>query len=336
MNIYQPAQGTLSGAPAFANFANPVAFLCGAIQAASRLGADQSAKLCVQYLAPIIKNRQYNFPPLGENLVVGAAARPNEVTYSEDWMRPDYVPPPANAPATPGSPPAARRSASGQSRRRPARVDAPRRRWLDDGPPAAPAPVPRRGGPAGGVGMVALAGCGWRGLNSIAVAGNRGARPRLVHDSGATARRGHPRAELPRAGRRRYGRQRHQDRAAGLACPADHQAQRRRRPAGQRDRDDRPNQPARFAAHRTGPTHRRPTQGQVEGGIADPAVVGRQLPVDRADARRDIAVAQRRWDRADSGHHPGAQHRIGRACRGPTQPDRAAGHVHRPCHRPDR
>ena len=105
MNIYQPAQGTLSGAPAFANFANPVAFLCGAIQAASRLGWDQSAKLCVQYLAPIIKNRQYNFPPLGENLVVGATARPNEVTYSEDWMRPDYVPPPANAPATPGFPP---------------------------------------------------------------------------------------------------------------------------------------------------------------------------------------------------------------------------------------
>ena len=47
----------------------------------------------MQYLAPIVKNRQYNFPPIGENLFVGAQARPNEVTYSEDWMRPDYVPP---------------------------------------------------------------------------------------------------------------------------------------------------------------------------------------------------------------------------------------------------
>ena len=46
-----------------------------------------------QYLAPIIKNRQYNFPPLGQNLFVGATGRPNEITYSEDWMRPDYVPP---------------------------------------------------------------------------------------------------------------------------------------------------------------------------------------------------------------------------------------------------
>lgn len=108
MNIYQPAQGTLSGAQAYNNFANPISFLCGAIQAASRLGAEQSAKLCVQYLAPIVKNRQYNFPPLGENLVVGAAARPNEVTYSEDWMRPDYVPQPsANTPAAVDVPPLA-------------------------------------------------------------------------------------------------------------------------------------------------------------------------------------------------------------------------------------
>nr|MDT0523874.1 mammalian cell entry protein [Streptomyces sp. DSM 41633] len=96
--IYQPAQGALTGALALNNFANPVQFLCGAVQAASRLGAEQSAKLCVQYLAPIVKNRQYNFLPLGENLIVGAGARPNEITYSEDWMRPDYRPAPPPEP----------------------------------------------------------------------------------------------------------------------------------------------------------------------------------------------------------------------------------------------
>jgi phospholipid/cholesterol/gamma-HCH transport system substrate-binding protein len=95
INIYQPAQAALTGALVVNNFANPITFLCGAIQAASRMGFQQSAKLCAQYLAPIIKNRQYNFPPLGENLFVGTSARPNEVTYSEDWMRPDYIPPPA-------------------------------------------------------------------------------------------------------------------------------------------------------------------------------------------------------------------------------------------------
>lgn len=92
-NIYQPAQGTLTGALSVNNFQNVISFLCGAVQAASRLGAEQAAKLCVQYLAPIIKNRQYNFPPIGVNPFVGTMARPNEVTYSEDWMRPDYVPP---------------------------------------------------------------------------------------------------------------------------------------------------------------------------------------------------------------------------------------------------
>lgn len=104
VNIYQPAQGTLTGILAANNFANPIQFLCGAIQAASRRGAEESAKLCVQYLAPIIKNRQYNFPPLGLNPFVGATARPNELTYSEDWLRPDYVPPaPPSVPAPPPS-----------------------------------------------------------------------------------------------------------------------------------------------------------------------------------------------------------------------------------------
>ncbi|MGV0737991.1 MCE family protein [Mycobacterium syngnathidarum] len=100
LNIYNPAQNALTGMLAVSNFNNPVSFLCGAIQAASRLGAEQSAKLCVQYLAPIIKNRQYNFLPFGMNPIVGTQARPNEITYSEDWMRPDHVPA-AGAPETP-------------------------------------------------------------------------------------------------------------------------------------------------------------------------------------------------------------------------------------------
>jgi phospholipid/cholesterol/gamma-HCH transport system substrate-binding protein len=98
VNIWQPAQGAVSSVPMLNNFANPVSFLCGAIQAASRLGAEESAKLCVQYLAPIIKNRQYNFLPVAQNVFVGATTRPNELTYSEDWMRPDYIPPQPAAP----------------------------------------------------------------------------------------------------------------------------------------------------------------------------------------------------------------------------------------------
>ena len=103
INVYEPAHGAASAILAVNNFANPISFLCGAVQAASRLDAEQSAKLCVQYLAPIMKNRQYNFPPLGLNLFVGATARPNEITYSEEWMRPDYIPPQGPPPAAPPS-----------------------------------------------------------------------------------------------------------------------------------------------------------------------------------------------------------------------------------------
>jgi phospholipid/cholesterol/gamma-HCH transport system substrate-binding protein len=97
MNIYQPAQSAVTGILAPVNFANTVQFVCSAIQAASRENWEQSSKLCVQYLAPIIKNRQYNFPPLGFNPFVGASARPNEITYSEDRLNP-HLPPPAAAP----------------------------------------------------------------------------------------------------------------------------------------------------------------------------------------------------------------------------------------------
>lgn len=100
VNIYEPAHGSITSVLSVNNFANPITFLCGAIQAASRLNSEQSAKLCVQYLAPIVKNRQYNFLPFGLNPVVGAQARPNEVTYSEDWLRPDYRP----TPSVPGQP----------------------------------------------------------------------------------------------------------------------------------------------------------------------------------------------------------------------------------------
>jgi phospholipid/cholesterol/gamma-HCH transport system substrate-binding protein len=123
INIYQPAHAAITGALSGSNFANPIQFICGAIQAASRLNAEQSAKLCVQYLAPIFKNRQYNFlGPVGINgppipiplppfltFPVGATARPNEITFSEDWLRPDYVPPAGPAPAerpAPGGVPA--------------------------------------------------------------------------------------------------------------------------------------------------------------------------------------------------------------------------------------
>ena len=94
MNIYQPAQSSVTGILAPVNFANTVQFICSAIEAASRQGFESPSKLCMQYLAPIIKNRQYNFFPLGVNPFAGASARPNEITYSENRLNPNLPPPP--------------------------------------------------------------------------------------------------------------------------------------------------------------------------------------------------------------------------------------------------
>jgi phospholipid/cholesterol/gamma-HCH transport system substrate-binding protein len=137
LNIYEPAHAAFTGALALNNFSNPITFLCGAIQAASRLNAEQSSKLCVQYLAPIIKNRQYNFLPFGENFFVGAQARPNEITYSEDWMRPDYNPAAAHPPAAPPPP-----DAPAPAGALPAEAPAPAGPLPPEAPaPAAPSPA---------------------------------------------------------------------------------------------------------------------------------------------------------------------------------------------------
>lgn len=159
-NIFEPANGALTGALAGNNMANPIAFLCGAIQAASRLGGEQAAKLCVQYLAPIVKNRQYNYPPLGANLFVGAQARPNEVTYSEDWLRPDYVAPVADTPPDPA-----------------AAVT------VDPATGLRGMMMPPGGGWLVRIGLTlvmiaaVVASCGWRGLNSLPLPGTQGNGP---------------------------------------------------------------------------------------------------------------------------------------------------------------
>jgi phospholipid/cholesterol/gamma-HCH transport system substrate-binding protein len=111
LNIYQPAQSAMTGIIALNNFADIPQWICSAIEAASRARLSRVSKLCLEYLNPIIKNRIYNYIPAGLNPFVGTQARPNEITYSEDWLRPGYTPPQATQPpdAPPpadGSPPA--------------------------------------------------------------------------------------------------------------------------------------------------------------------------------------------------------------------------------------
>ncbi|CLN09968.1 MCE-family protein MCE3D [Mycobacterium tuberculosis] len=243
-NIFEPANGALTGALAGNNMANPIAFLCGAIQAASRLGGEQAAKLCVQYLAPIVKNRQYNYPPLGANLFVGAQARPNEVTYSEDWLRPDYVAPVADTPPDPAAA---------------VTVDpATGLRGMMMPPGVAREDRPDPGDDRGRGSELRLARAEF-----AAAARHAGQRPGVLRGPGAAAGcQQHP-AELAGAGCRRDGRPRHENRAPRLARVGDHAAGWRRRFARQRNGQDRHHQPAGFLPHRAGATERRSAARQA-------------------------------------------------------------------------
>jgi phospholipid/cholesterol/gamma-HCH transport system substrate-binding protein len=87
-NLYHPLQGSLAGIFAFPNFANPIQFICSAIQAGSRLGYQDSAELCAQYLAPVMDAFKFNYVPAGTSLFDTAATLPKEVAYSEDRLRP--------------------------------------------------------------------------------------------------------------------------------------------------------------------------------------------------------------------------------------------------------
>jgi phospholipid/cholesterol/gamma-HCH transport system substrate-binding protein len=88
VNVNSSAQGGVVGLPVINNFANPLQFLCSSIQAGSRLGYQDSAELCAQYLAPILDAIKFNFLPFGQNLGNTALTLPKQVAYSEPRLQP--------------------------------------------------------------------------------------------------------------------------------------------------------------------------------------------------------------------------------------------------------
>ena len=87
-NITAPNQGGIVGVPVFGSFANPMQFICSAIQAGSRLGYQDSAELCAQYLAPILDAIKFNFLPFGLNPLRTAMTLPKQISYSDPRLRP--------------------------------------------------------------------------------------------------------------------------------------------------------------------------------------------------------------------------------------------------------
>ena len=88
VNIYSPVNGALTAVPVLNNFANPLQLMCSSIQAGSRLGYQESAELCAQYLAPILDAIKFNYLPFGMQPLTTASTLPKYVAYSEARLRP--------------------------------------------------------------------------------------------------------------------------------------------------------------------------------------------------------------------------------------------------------
>jgi phospholipid/cholesterol/gamma-HCH transport system substrate-binding protein len=85
--IYHPTHGSVVAIPSI-TFSNPMQFICSSIQAGSRLGYQESAELCAQYLSPILDAIKFNYFPFGLNLFSTAETLPKEVAYSEPRLHP--------------------------------------------------------------------------------------------------------------------------------------------------------------------------------------------------------------------------------------------------------
>ena len=85
--IYHPSHGAVIGLPTI-TFANPMQFLCSSIQAGSRLGYQESAELCAQYLAPVLDAIKFNYFPFGVNIFSTGETIPKEIAYSEPRLQP--------------------------------------------------------------------------------------------------------------------------------------------------------------------------------------------------------------------------------------------------------
>src|SRR6202008_1650718 len=86
--IYHPSHGAVMSIPAIPNFANPMQFFCSMIQAGTRLGYQESAELCAQYLGPILDSIKFNYLPFGLNMATAAETLPKMISYSEPRLQP--------------------------------------------------------------------------------------------------------------------------------------------------------------------------------------------------------------------------------------------------------
>jgi len=90
--IYQPAQGSLTGELPINELNNPVQFVCGEIESQQANDSQRSADLCRQYLTPLLNSLTMNYPPFQLDPVTGQHVFPDQVQYSTPDLARTAVP----------------------------------------------------------------------------------------------------------------------------------------------------------------------------------------------------------------------------------------------------
>lgn len=83
-NIYDPAQGTVTGVLSLPNFANPVQFICGGtFDIGITADADniKRAEICKQRMGPVLRRITMNFPPILFHPINSITAYKGQILY---------------------------------------------------------------------------------------------------------------------------------------------------------------------------------------------------------------------------------------------------------------
>ncbi|WP_052956864.1 MCE family protein [Mycolicibacter heraklionensis] len=101
-NIYNPEQGSEAGSFVFNNFSNPVTLICAGLASVKNVTSEEGAKLCTQYLGPVLKYLSLNYLPFPVNVALGPVPRPGKMYYTQPDLIPGVVAeePPPPVPAT--------------------------------------------------------------------------------------------------------------------------------------------------------------------------------------------------------------------------------------------
>ncbi|HET9877618.1 MAG TPA: MCE family protein [Mycobacterium sp.] len=87
-NIYNPNTPGAMGSFIINNFSNPTHFICDAIGALANVTAEETGKLCAEYLGPGMNTATFNELPIPTNLILQQIATPGKIIYAEPRLAP--------------------------------------------------------------------------------------------------------------------------------------------------------------------------------------------------------------------------------------------------------